>query len=217
MESTFVVHFIFVSYRDFVHGLSGSVWFSPVFLNCWQQKAVNMRKTFVVLTLRTVYTKEQKCFTGNCIYVWGGNEVVMPIRLNSVPSAVHTWPVLESAWNFINVHSVRIYFVRPLWHVCVGIVNNKWQKNINLSSTVFLLFYYTPIYLINTSSTTKWHGIFRIWQTEWHLKFRKDCLPEDLKVVINFRYCSCFGDRASEFPFPELGVRKKKLKRFKAL
>jgi len=42
-----------------------------------------------------------------------------------------------------------------------------------------------------------------------------ETLPENLKVGINISYCSCFGDKASEFPFPKLGSRQQ-TKRFKA-
>jgi len=59
IEPTFVVHFICVSDRGFIFVWSGSVSFSAVCCSCWQQKAVKMGTTFVVVTLRTVYNKEQ--------------------------------------------------------------------------------------------------------------------------------------------------------------
>lgn len=77
MGSTLVVYFICVSDKGFILFWSSSVWFSPVCWNCWQQKSVIMETMFVVVTLRTVYTKEQECFTGNCSYVWRGTEAVV--------------------------------------------------------------------------------------------------------------------------------------------
>jgi len=45
-------------------------------------------------------------------------------------------------------------------------------KNIYWSSTGCLLFHYTPIYLMNTTSTAKCCGISSNWEMQWHLKFR---------------------------------------------